>query len=213
MDVGKYFDITAEEFDQQYDSSKGWFYRVVNSLLRKPGLIKRMKVTLDLMGDVRGKSVLDIGCGPGHLLINIAKKGALKVVGIDLSPKMINIAKNKLREGGIKNGKVKVVNTNEEFPRGFDIITALGVIEYYEEPLDFMLKLIGSLNQDGKLIVSVPNKYAPQTLLRKFGFGRGNIDVFFHTKKELIKLFCDCDLQEIMVRRAGPGLVGMGVKR
>ena len=46
----------------------------------------------------QSKTVLEIGCGRGDLAIQIAKNGARKVVGVDISDEAIKIAKDKLRE-------------------------------------------------------------------------------------------------------------------
>lgn len=47
-----------------------------------------------MVGDVRGLVALDAGCGPGYLARKLHEKGAT-VTGVDLSPKMIEIARSK----------------------------------------------------------------------------------------------------------------------
>src|SRR4028118_308387 len=51
--------------------------------------------TLSLLPDVAGKRILDAGCGPGIYSEWLAKNGA-KVVAVDASPKMFELAKRKL---------------------------------------------------------------------------------------------------------------------
>ncbi|ACA54807.1 class I SAM-dependent methyltransferase [Clostridium botulinum] len=46
-----------------------------------------------LLPDVKGKMILDIGCGCGHNSFLFAQNGAKKVVGIDLSQNMLEVAK------------------------------------------------------------------------------------------------------------------------
>ena len=46
-----------------------------------------------LMPDLEGKSVLDLGCGSGERCIDYLKRGAVKVVGVDISEKMLGVAK------------------------------------------------------------------------------------------------------------------------
>ena len=45
----------------------------------------------EILGDIQGKKVLDLGCGEGYNTRIMAKKGA-KVVGVDFSEKMIDFA-------------------------------------------------------------------------------------------------------------------------
>jgi SAM-dependent methyltransferase len=49
-----------------------------------------------LVGDVRGKTVLDIGCGTGEELVPLIHKGA-HVIGIDISPELIELAKRRVQ--------------------------------------------------------------------------------------------------------------------
>lgn len=45
------------------------------------------------LGDLSGKSILDLGCGEGIHSRNFKKNGAAQVVGVDISPKMIELAR------------------------------------------------------------------------------------------------------------------------
>ena len=51
------------------------------------------RAVLDLLGDVTGRSVLDVGCGTGHLTAALADRGASEVVGLDLSAAMLAAAR------------------------------------------------------------------------------------------------------------------------
>src|SRR5512147_1621186 len=54
---------------------------------------------------VRGSRVLEIGHGPGHLLIALARSGR-QPIGIDLSPDMIQIARRNIRRAGVNAPQV-----------------------------------------------------------------------------------------------------------
>ena len=56
---------------------------------------------LGLIGDVRGKRVLELGCGSGHSLAWLANRGAAELWGTDLSEKQIEIARQMLAERGV----------------------------------------------------------------------------------------------------------------
>ena len=61
-----------------------------NAYLEKP-------TTLTLLPDVKGKNVLDAGCGPGSYTEWLVNNGA-NVIAIDASPKMIKYARERVRE-------------------------------------------------------------------------------------------------------------------
>jgi SAM-dependent methyltransferase len=56
---------------------------------------------LELIGDVEGKRVLDAGCGYGYYSLLLAKRSAM-VTGIDISEKMIGLAKNNAHKASIE---------------------------------------------------------------------------------------------------------------
>jgi 2-polyprenyl-3-methyl-5-hydroxy-6-metoxy-1,4-benzoquinol methylase len=47
----------------------------------------------NLLGDLAGKSILDLGCGEGFYTRKFRQKGAIWVVGIDISKKLIEMAR------------------------------------------------------------------------------------------------------------------------
>src|SRR5439155_12168405 len=47
---------------------------------------------LALLPDVRGRRVLDLGCGVGQLVLHLAQTGADDVVGVDVSERMLGLA-------------------------------------------------------------------------------------------------------------------------
>ncbi|MCK4715066.1 MAG: methyltransferase domain-containing protein, partial [Candidatus Aenigmarchaeota archaeon] len=46
---------------------------------------------LKVLGDIKGKSVLDVGCGSGFFTRLIREKGAVNVIGTDVEKKMIEL--------------------------------------------------------------------------------------------------------------------------
>jgi len=53
-------------------------------------------------GDIYGKRVVDLGCGTGILSVAASAMGASEVIGVDVDPKCIEIAKSFVRERGFK---------------------------------------------------------------------------------------------------------------
>lgn len=80
--------------------------------------------------------ILDVGTGPGYLPIEIAKKNpSIEVVGIDVSEKMVDIARK--NAGGIDNIDFKVMDANRlEFDDDyFDFIVSSGSSHHWRSPV------------------------------------------------------------------------------
>ncbi len=52
-------------------------------------------------GDVRGKTICDIGCGSGRFVTEFAKRGAARVTGVDVAPDMLKLAQGLVERDGV----------------------------------------------------------------------------------------------------------------
>ena len=80
------WDDGAEEFAGRFKGNEEFFHKhIINPTL------------LNLLGDVRGKAVLDVACGEGHFSRKLAEqaKSDIQITGIDASKKLIDIAQKK----------------------------------------------------------------------------------------------------------------------
>jgi magnesium-protoporphyrin O-methyltransferase len=70
---------------------------------RKKGLGQTSKAILSALSSrgLSGSSVLELGCGPGALTLELLKRGAASALGIDLSPKMVEAARSLASEAGL----------------------------------------------------------------------------------------------------------------
>ncbi len=60
-----------------------------------------LEYAFHLLGDVRGKTVLDLGCGTGENIVPLLERGA-RVIGMDISPDLIAIAQKRLRDANLE---------------------------------------------------------------------------------------------------------------
>jgi malonyl-CoA O-methyltransferase len=109
--------------------------------------------TLELIGDVKGKRVLDIGCGTGRYCLHLAKKGA-KVVGIDSSPKMLEYAQRKITpdcQFELHLGTIEDV----KFPnRYFDTVVSALTLGHIPELEPVAQEISRVIKPKGKLVIS-----------------------------------------------------------
>jgi 2-polyprenyl-6-hydroxyphenyl methylase / 3-demethylubiquinone-9 3-methyltransferase len=99
--------------------------------------------------ELRGKSVLDIGCGGGVLAESLTQLGA-QVTGIDLSQDLLGIASVHAHEQGldIDYRYVSAEEIAEQQPGAFDIVTCLEVLEHVPRP-DELVAACGRLLKPG----------------------------------------------------------------
>jgi ubiquinone/menaquinone biosynthesis C-methylase UbiE len=119
-------------------------------------------------------TVLDIGMGTGTLAILCAKKGA-RVIGIDNSEKMINVAIKKIEEEGLRQKikiiKMPVIELDQEFSdNSFDKITALlSFSEFYQEEQDYCLKQINRILRDNGEFILV-DEVKPKKIWKRIAY-------------------------------------------
>jgi 2-polyprenyl-6-hydroxyphenyl methylase/3-demethylubiquinone-9 3-methyltransferase len=84
---------------------------------------------------LRGKRILDVGCGGGIFAEALAGRGA-QVTGIDLSEKAIGVARLHQYESGarVDYRLVAAESLAAEMPRAFDVVTCLELLEHVPEP-------------------------------------------------------------------------------
>jgi tRNA (mo5U34)-methyltransferase len=86
--------------------------------------------------DVTGKSVLDIGCNAGFYSIQMKKRGAARVVGVDFDDRYLEQARfaAEVTESDIEFRKLSVYDVAELGER-FDVVLFLGVLYHLRHPL------------------------------------------------------------------------------
>src|SRR6202049_4286789 len=95
-----FWNSAAEEFDSIYTGTgKNAWGRFLNRVFRKD-IYQRFDWVMNKCGDLRGKTTCDIGCGPGHFVSEFAKRGAALSIGLDIAPKMLAPASQRVRSGG-----------------------------------------------------------------------------------------------------------------
>lgn len=111
-----------------YDQENSARYRAVKEQLWRSRV--ELYSMLALIGDVSGKKVIDVACGEGWLTRALRRRGAFPVVGVDLSPEMIALARQRESEEslGIEYG---VEDARDERPeQDFDLVTSNWLLVY-----------------------------------------------------------------------------------
>lgn len=117
-------------------------------------LNKRLTEISDLLAVMEGGYLLDVGCGPGILLEHFAQ-GRFALFGIDRSPEMIHeAARISSCQPGLTVGEVERLPYRDGC---FDIVLALGVLEYVVDLESAFAELARVAKPGGKVVVSMLN--------------------------------------------------------
>ena len=107
---------------------------------------------LDNAGVTEGKDVLDVACGTGVLIPDYLKRNVASVTGIDISPKMAEIARAKFPqpEVAILCGDVETT----DFARQFDCVVVYNAFPHFPDPERLIARLAELLKPGGTLTVA-----------------------------------------------------------
>jgi len=140
------FDSKADTYDNWYTTPLGAYEdELENTLVFKH------------LGAVRGKTVLDVGCGTGLYSIRLSENGA-DVTAVDISSKMIEIARRKAqdRRQYIWYDQADMTKLPYE-NRTFDMVVSITALEFAPDPLLALMEMARVLRPGGKVVVGVLN--------------------------------------------------------
>ena len=108
--------------------------------------------------------VLDIGTGPGFFTIILEELGYTNITGIDVSEKMLEVAKENIQKYGKKNSSIQLIQMDAqslEFkPKSFDIIVSRNLTWNLEKPQQAYSEWLRVLKPNGSLFIFDANWYA-----------------------------------------------------
>jgi trans-aconitate methyltransferase len=115
---------------------------------------------LEQLNVQQGETILDLGCGTGHLTHQIQSMGA-EVIGLDASPSMIKMAKENFPETCFAVGDATSLHFNEPF----DAIFSNATLHWILNQDDLLHEVYHSLKPGGRFVVEMGGKGNVQKLL------------------------------------------------
>jgi len=114
---------------------------------------------IDGIAALRGKAVLDVGCGGGILAEAMATTGA-RVTGIDLADKPLKVAQLHLLESGldVTYRNIAVEALAQEAPNSFDVVTCMEMLEHVPDPASAVRACAALLKPGGHAFFATLNR-------------------------------------------------------
>jgi cyclopropane fatty-acyl-phospholipid synthase-like methyltransferase len=194
--VRERFERDARSFDAIYRLERSPFWRWVNTTLRK-AVFERYTITFEQAGDVRGKKILDVGCGSGVYAVDFARRGARRVVGVDFSGNMLALARQEAEQHRVADRCefIRADFLEIELEEKFDISIAMGVFDYVPDQVTFLRKMVALTT--GKVIVAFPGHSLlrePARRLRYRLLGKG--DIYLYGREDVERIATEAGLRE-----------------
>ncbi len=145
-------------------------YRLLNSLYpgssgrRGESAYDNRSKLATLMGEgffdrIAGKSVIDFGCGTGAAAVEMASRGAARVIGVDIQESVLEVARQKAAQAGLADRCTFTTSTTERA----DIVISIDAFEHFADPAAVLRQMASLLTPGGEVLTSFgPTWYHPR---------------------------------------------------
>lgn len=198
--VREYFTRSAVTFDSLYSEQEMTpLVRFINRKFRRD-IYERFLRTMEHVRKHEVKSVLDIGCGSGRYAVGLAESGAQRIVGVDFSSNMINLAVEATKniegaEGIFEFACCDFMKFQTE--ERFDVVIAMGVFDYIKAPVPFLKKMCSFSNHS--VLISFPSVSFYRTPIRKVRYYFKRCPLYFYKRNQIHSICSEAGFSEIHV--------------
>lgn len=196
-----FFDKYAGDFNAIYDKGNGLIQRLINRWFRQSMFIRFQK-TMEECKPLEGKTILDVGCGPGMYAISLAKGSPSLVYGIDFAPSMIDIARKEAIKAGVEHICKFEVADFFTLPEDikYNYLILMGFMDYMENPkivIDKTLRLATD-----KILFSFPSDKGFLAWQRKIRY-KFKCPLYLYNEKQLQDLFAHITSWNYIIENIG----------
>ncbi len=126
--------------------------------------VKWRKKVVEIIAKTKANRVLDIATGTGDLAINLAKTDAKEIIGLDISPGMLEVGRKKITDKNLDNKITMTLGDSENLPfedNSFDAVTVAFGVRNFEDLEKGLSEIYRVLKPSGTFVIletSVPIK-------------------------------------------------------
>lgn len=197
--AARFFDNFAEAFDTIYDGRRNLLMRWLDRRFRSDMFV-RFALTFEALGNLEGKTVLDIGCGSGPYVLEALNRGASHVTAVDPTPNMLALVRKRLEGSGLAH-RCSLVKGS--FPavdlKLHDHVIVMGVMDYVADASAFLRALLPLVKLSA--VVSFPSRHWFRTRLRRFRYRLRKCPVYFYGEDDIRRLCSGAGFREIEIHK------------
>ncbi len=136
------------------------------------------EVADDVRRELVSGSVLDVGTGPGRLVVEIARRRPdLRITGLDLSRTMLALARRNFARAGLRGVELRLSDVADlPFPSGsFDLVVSTSSFHHWRDPVRGLKECIRVIAPGGSCLIYELRRDAPLRALAHLAAGRSAI--------------------------------------
>jgi len=198
-----FWNSEADAFQSIYTHRKSKFFNTLDQIFRKD-MYERYQFTIANCEPIEGRTFLDVGCGNGLYSLELARRGARKVVGLDIAEVMIGLCKQASVNQNLDDRCTFIQTDLLEWDNSgmkFDVSFGIGLFDYISDPLP-VLRQMRELSTD-KAIMAFPRLWTWRAPVRKVRLTMKGCDVFFYSAARINKLMKDAGFSRHTLTRVG----------
>jgi SAM-dependent methyltransferase len=198
-----FWNTEADAFQRIYTHRKSKFSNTLDQIFRKD-MYERYQFTIANCEPIPGRTFLDVGCGNGLYDFELVRRGARKVVGLDIAEVMIGLCQKAAVDQNFDDRCTFIQTDLLEWDNAgakFDVSFGIGLFDYISDPLPVLRKM-RELSAD-KAIMAFPRLWTWRAPVRKVRLTIKGCDVFFYSAARINKLMKDAGFSRHTLTRVG----------
>ena len=197
-----FWNSEADAFERIYSQEKSKLSTALDQFFRKD-MYERFIFTIENCKPIEGRRFLDVGCGNGLYSVELGKKGAAGVLGLDISPVMIERCRQSASKEGLEDclSFIQTDLLQYEPDSNFDVSYGIGLFDYISEPLPVLRKM-REVTTD-KVILAFPRLMTWRAPVRKVRLRMKGCTVFFYSRSKINRLIREAGFAKWEVTRVG----------
>lgn len=198
----EFWNSEADAFQRIYTHRKSPFANKLDQIFRKD-MYERYTFTIEHCEPVKDRKFLDVGCGNGMYSLELARRGAAKVVGIDIAEVMIDLCRKSSQEKNLDDRCTFIQTDLLDYKpeTTFDVSFGIGLFDYISDPLP-VLKRMREVSTD-RAIMAFPRLWTWRAPVRKVRLARKGCEVFFYSKARIEELLREAGFKSQEIVKVG----------
>ena len=197
-----YWNREADAFHRIYSHQKSAFSAWLDRVFRKD-MYERFAFAMREAAPIEGRTFLDVGCGSGVYCLELARRGAARVTGLDIAGAMLEMARSSAAAENLSPRCEFVCGDLLAFTPAatFDVTIGIGLFDYLADPLP-VLSRMREVTGD-RVILSFPRLNTWRAPVRRARLALRGCPVYFYSRRRIAALLDAARLRPIKIEQVG----------